>query len=260
VTLAELQQRTLQRLDESTSSPAAVTVDDVTAALNEGQRLFAAISLCIERTERLELEANTVWYNASEQIADWFLPLRCMQRPIGNGTSLFDIPTFDSVEFDEAAANAGTPARVRPARLAELDALNPSWQNVRSSTTLRYGLFGFDTLFIYPAPAVAGVSLEITYAAVPREMSIDGEEPDIPVQFQQFLIDFAIATLRLPDGGAQFERSKGRLSKFLDAAQACAELTRARSKTLQYDREPFELKAFDRSRLLSEPKKRKPAA
>jgi hypothetical protein len=250
---AELQQRTLRRLDESTTAPVAVTLLEVTQALNEGQRLFAAISLSIERTQRFDLIANQAWYQVSEQIEDWFVPLRCMGRPVNSGVSTFDTPLFDAVLFDELAANSNPPSRVRPARLADLDAIDQEWQNARSDTTLRYGMMGFDTMFIYPAPLSSGVTMDITYAAVPRDLSGDYAEPDIPVQFHQNLIEYAVTTLRLTDGGTEFGRTAPLLGKFMEAAQRCADLVRARSKTLQYDRHPFELRAFDRSRLIVDP-------
>jgi hypothetical protein len=258
VTRSELTQRTLRRLAESTSEPVAVTEAEVIRALDEGQRLFAAISLSIERTDRFDLTANQVWYQASVQLPDFFVPLRCAQRPLATGVSEFDVPTFDEVTFDEATANAGAVTRVKPARLAELDALDREWQNARSNTTLRYGVVGFELLFAYPAPSAAGVSLEMTYAATPRDLTSGSQSPDIPSQYHQFLIDYALPTLRLNDGGAELERSVKGLTRFLDAAEQCADTVRARSKTLQYDREPFELRAFDRSRLIGEVvKKRK---
>jgi hypothetical protein len=258
--LGELTDRVLRRLAENTDAPAAVTAAEVAASLNRAQRLFALLTLSIERTAPFSLSVDTVWYRAEDQLGDFLLPLRCAQRAASAATSLWGVPEGDTTLFDEAAADRGPAARVRPATLYEMDALDVQWQTRRGDTMRRYGVLGYDLMFCYPAPQTEGLDCDLTYAAMPRPMASDSDEPDIPREWQQFLSSFAIPDLRLKDGGAELERAKPLLNEFLDAAQRCADKVRHRYRTLGYDAEPFELKSYDRSRLLAEMRKGKKSA
>jgi hypothetical protein len=261
VTLLELKDRLLKRLAESSSAPVAVSSAEAIAAINEAQRLFVLLTLCLERTGTFNLSAGECWYQATDQITDWLLPLRCVQRPVAASGAIWDETNFDETVWDQAPVDRGVAVRVKPARLEDMDALSPTWQTDTDDTAERYGVFGFETFFVWPAPENEGTDLDITYAAEPRTISQDTDEPDIPAQYHLALIDGAMPICRLKDGGVELERTKPYFAAFLDQAAKCAEIVRARSRTFGYDREPFELQAFDRSRLIEMPKKpRKEAA
>jgi hypothetical protein len=232
----------------------------VDAALNEGLRLFALMTLCIERTVVLKLQPGDSYYSILEVLPDWLLPLRCRCHVFANGitASLWDAPTWDEKLFDELAPNSDvTMTRVRPARLADVAALNRSWMSDRNATVKRYGCLGLDLLFVHPAPSAIGTSIELTYAAAPAELAIDEDTPEIAEEDHQALVHFAAATLQMNHGGSEVKQFADESLRFLDLVQHRADLVRARFRTAGYDREPFEVKAYDRSILIAMLKEKK---
>lgn len=262
MTLAELQERTLRRLNDNTTAPASVSLAEVTAALNRALRLFSTLTLCVERTTQLSFTAGSPWSHLSDRLSDWWLPLRVGLIPPVETPGVWDRSVFDAQLFDELAPANGPSTQVRPARLAELDALSRTWQLETGDTTKRYGIVGWDLLYLYPAPATE-INLEFIYAAVARAMAGLTEEPEIAAEWHPVLPECAAVLLRLRDGGAELKRVLPGLDVFLDAAARCADRVRARSRSLRYDRLPAELALFDRSRKdlakLLEAMKEKPA-
>jgi hypothetical protein len=201
----------------------------VIAAINEAQRFFALLTLCLETTGTQALAAATPTYRMLTIFEDWLLPLRVRVFGAGGG-------------------------KVASARLADLDALNPAWQN-EAGAPARYAALGFDFVALHPRPTLTGTSLEWIYAKFPARMSAAGASPEIPEEYHQVLVDYAIPTLRAKEGGQGFLDSLLYLDRFLEAAQKEADYVRTRNKSQLYDRGPFELKSFDRSRLIGEIKK-----
>lgn len=260
--LADLRSRTRKRVDES-GTPAAYSDAEVDASLNEGLRLFALLSLCVERTSVLKASPDRSFYQLLVLLADFLVPLRvrCHVMTTPPSPSEWDVPLWDSVLFDEAVPDAQiTMTKVRPARLADLDALNVSWPTVRNATVQKYGCLGLDLLYIYPAPADTGTSLEITYAAEPMELTVDADVPDIPEAYHQALIHYAVGTLPMKFGGSELAQAADEFTRFLTLAEKCGETVRVRGKALQYDYPPFELKAWMKARAEAmAKKKRRPA-
>lgn len=231
MTLLELQTRTLQRLDEDTSGGGYFSAVEVKAALNEGQRLFAFLTLCLETTATQALDAATPTYRMLTVFSDWFLPLRVRVHGTGG-------------------------RKLAPCTLGDLDALNPAWQN-EAGTPARYAHLGFDFVAIHLRPASTGTSLDWTYAKMPARLISESASPEIPGENHPDLVDYAIPSLRAKEGDAAFLGSLHYFDRFLASAKKKADFMRARSKAQLYDRGPLELKAFDRSRLLSTLKKTK---
>lgn len=213
--------------------------------LNEGLRLFSTLTLAVERRVLLKLQPNTTWYTLLTLLPDFLVPLqvRCYVDTNPAAVAEWDVPLWDAVLFDEAAPDAQTVmTRVRPARLQDLDALSPVWQNERNATVRRYGCLGVDQFFISPAPSAEGTTLELVYAAMAAPITQDFDRPEIPEAHHQALIQFALSTLPLRFGGAEMGDSKAEFQRFLDHAKSCAELVRARSLVRALDRMPFELR------------------
>ena len=219
MTVAELQARTLARLDDS---GVYYPANEVLWAIEEGQRVFALLTLCLERTASLTLAGGTVFYRMLTQYTDWLLPLRVRVGGLYGG-------------------------KVAPARLADLDARSLTWQ-AEEGTPARYAHLGFDFLALHPHPAGAGTSLDVTYARCPAAMNANSTL-EIPEEYHADLIDYAIPALRAKEGGQEFQSSLKYLERFLEGAQKMGDYVRARNVAAGYDRGPFELKAFDRSKL-----------
>ncbi len=221
MTFLELQTRTLKRLDEDTAAPVTYTLADVKAALNEGYLFFVLLTLCLEKTVSYTVQAATTFQHALTDQADFLAPLR---------------------------VRAGA-AKVRPATLADLDALDPAWKAATGSVS-RYGCLGFDLLFFYKRLAAPG-TVELTYAYSPAEMAADGDVPAIPGEYHPVLPQYAVYRVRESLGAEELVRGLGDLETFLLDAGQLARQVRARSIALGYDKLPFELEKFDLSRLLA---------
>jgi len=226
VTLAELRTVTLQRLGQDPTVSGYFTGAMATAALNRSLRLFVLRSLCVERTDTYTLTAATTWSHVLTQLADFLLPLR--------------------LEY--------SGARLRPARLSELDALDAGWQ-ASAGNPERYSLAGLDLLAVYKQLA-AGGTLTVIYAAAPTRMTGDAHVPEIPAEYHDDLVAGAIPLMRLAEGGQEMEKALPGLKRLLDGAAKLAGYVRQRSLDLRYDRLPAELERYDLSRMLAIEKRR----
>ena len=213
-----------ERLDESPADPRYWTAAEVLAALNEAQRLFVFLTLAVERIATLAIPAATPFSSVRTLIPDFMFPLRL--------------------------SLAG--ARLRPARLSELNALSRTWR-ATAGTPARYSLLGLDLMAITPQPT-AGLPAGLTYAAEAAALDSGDDVPEIPGSDHESLIDYAVYALRLKEGGQGLAESLPGLDRFLKAAAARAAIVRARSRAMQYDTLPAELKLADFSRQERKPK------
>ncbi len=100
---------------------------EIVSAVNEGQRLFALLTLCIERTAGFVVAANTTHFHALAQLSDYIATLRLSNA-------------------------AGT--KIRPATFGELWALDTQWP-VATGAPVRYVAAGADLISIYRQPATS---------------------------------------------------------------------------------------------------------
>lgn len=212
--------RCQQRLheDPAVTTPVYYPFPEVLSALNRGQRLLVLLTLCLEKTVTFAATGAT-FYSMRTYFQDWMLPLR-------------------------VSTVAG--ARVRPARLAELDALDSGWQ-ANAGVTTRYGALGFDFFVCYPQSAM---SLVVTYAQAPPAMVQTTDVPAIDEDYHPSLVDFAIPWLRMKEGGQEFQKSLVYLKRFFSEADRLAEYVRQRNVAARYDNLPFELRRLDRSKFM----------
>lgn len=225
MTTADLTNRILTRLDETGAG--YYSPGEVVDAANEGQRLLALLTLCNESSGYLFLNPAQTFYSMLGVFPDWLLPLRV--RNMGG-------------------------AKVQPARLADMDAANPAWQ-ATAGTPGYYAHLGFDLLAIDQQPAGATDALYVTYARSPVDMAGGASAPDVPEEYQPALADYAIPRLRAKEGGSEFTKSLEYFDRFLAAAKKLGDYVRARSQSQLYDRGPFELRAFDKSRAIERMRK-----
>lgn len=219
MTFGEIKGRITKRLDDDPTTPATYTAAEVSAAVNEGLQLFALLTLCLERTASLGISATAGFYHLLPVLSDYLVPLRLV---IGG-------------------------VKVKPATLAQLDALDPNWR-AAVGTTKRYIAKGFDVMGFYPRSTATAA---ITYARSAAALVNDADVPEIPELYHPLLIDFGAYRVLAPQGGQMLARALGYLSPYLDGAARLAGLVRARALALRYDTLPPELERKDLSRLTS---------
>ena len=217
------------RLNEAAGvgGPQFYPASEILAGINEGQRLFCLLTLCLERQTNWVAAANTTFFHLLPVIADYIAPLR----------------------ITDAAG-----AKVRPARFSELWALDTAWPS-SVGAPIRYAAAGADLVALYKRPA-APVTLQVQYAGSPTLLVLDADVPAIPPEYHQELVNFAIYRVRQVEGGAEFAATLPLLDHFLGAAQEYANYVRARNVGAGYDSMPFELSSFDRSRLVGKSKRK----
>ena len=131
---------------------------------------------------------------------------------------------------------------MRPATIAELEALDSAWQTT-TGTPYRYVPVGLDFLAVYPTPPAAD-TLKIVYARCPVDMAAQSDAPEIRAASQYALINYAAYALRNPEGGQEMSKFAGYLSEFFAEAKRVAELVRARNKDGAFETAmPYELQA-----------------
>jgi hypothetical protein len=224
VTLATIQGLVSDRLNESAAmgGPTSYPTTEITAAVNEGLRLFATLTLCIEKTAAWAVTPAQTFQHMMLIFADWLAPLRI---------------------------STATGAKVRPARLSELWALDSAWVASPGPPT-RYASMGFDLVALYQQPAAGGTVLTCQYAACPPPLVNAGDVPAIPLEYHEQLVKYGIYRCRQPEGSEPLESVLPLLEEFLAAAQDYAEFVRARNVGAGYDTLPMELALFDRSTLV----------
>jgi hypothetical protein len=244
MTFSNLQQRLAARLGEGPGALVYYSAANQGEALNEIQRLFVLLTLCLESIRTLILSPGNRFYHMLEW-PDWLLPLRVSlsQDTTAGQTALYDAVLYDTAMYNEEAYPglvASTAPKLRPASLAELSALNAAWLSATGNPE-RYGLLGLDLLFLDRAPIVPGTKLLITYARSPVAMSGDNDVPEIPEGDHLALIDGAEVLLRLTEGGQELADAMPAFDRFLAAVKLRADDVRKRSVARGYDHSPPEL-------------------
>jgi hypothetical protein len=221
VTVAQIETRIYARLDDDGTY---YTPAEVRRKINEAQRFFVLLTLCLEKTVTLALDANTAFYHLLQEsgFEDFLCPLRI--KVVG-------------------------ASRLIKSRISDLDALDQDWQ-ATAGTPDRYCQLGLDLVGLNRQPASTGTSLSITYAYAPAVLTASGSTPAIPAEYHPDLIDYAIHALRVKEGGKDFLDSLVLLGRFLENAAKLNEFMRGRNLSKRYDMLPAELRKTDISRLL----------
>jgi hypothetical protein len=207
--------RVSQRLNEA-GTPVYYPKAELVAALNEAQRYFVLLTLGLENSISWTPEAT--FTHMLSVASDWICPLRITDS---------------------------TGAKVRPATLAELAALNPSWISSDTAIT-RYLSLGADFIGVYGQSFAA---LTVTYVQAPAALVDDTDVPAIPAEYHAALVSYAIYRCRMVEGAQEFSKTIPYHDRFMDAAKQYAGFVRSRNKGARYDKCPPEDEFFDRSKL-----------
>ena len=223
MTLAEMVLRVSQRLNEAPAAggPTFYPVTEITAALNEADRMFCLLTLALEKTVLWTAPAATAITRMLLAFPDWMVPLRLAN------------------EF-------GAP--IRPCRLHDLWALDSQWP-IAAGDPIRYATAGSNLLALYPQP-VAPQDIFVTYVRSPLGLVLDADTPETPTEYHPAYIPYAIYRLRQVEGGEPFAASLPLFATFLDAATEYNVFMRTRNIGAGYDAVPMELKLYDRSALI----------
>ena len=223
MTLGQMKALVSQRLNEA-GNPVFYPASEIQNALNESQRLWCLLTLCLEKTATWNTAPT--WTHLLPLIPDYLAPLRLTTQ---------------------------TGMKVRPARISELFALDSQWP-ASVGPTYRYVALGADLVGIYPTWPQP---LQLQYAGSPATLVADADTPQIPAEFHEQLVKFGCYRLRMVEGGAEFAKVLPLLDEFLSVADEYAKYVRARNIGAGYDSLPFELSSFDRSLLVGKAKGRK---
>lgn len=198
--------------------------------LDEAQRCFCFMTLCLEQISTLNLTANMPYYRWQVEFPDFIAPLRLRN-------------------------NSANGAKLIPATVNDLQALNTAWP-LEPGTPKRYASSGCNWLSIHPRPSSGGSSLSVTYARSPLDLLADSQSPEIPDEYHMSLLDYAVPRLRASEGGQEWEMSMPSMKRFWADVAKMALYTRTRNRAARYDTMPPEQQFFDGSRLI-DPSKRK---
>jgi hypothetical protein len=207
-----------RRLDDATSS-GTPSLDNVYwslaegyCAVNEAQRQFALLTLCIEASGVLPLTASRCFYGIRGYLPGYLLPLRVS---IGG-------------------------VKLQPACLTELDARYNSWA-ATPGTPGKYMQIGLNLCAIIPQPTGAS-SATITFAREPSVLVATGDVPEIPEEYHPALSKYAAYYLLQKRGGQYLELAISLWNEFLADASQCADYVRRRNRARQYDHAPAEFR------------------
>ena len=204
------------------SAPVAYPTSEIAAALNEANRLFVLLTLGLETTQPWTVPPATTFFNMLSVFPDWIVPLRF---------------------------TTSTGAKVRPARVDAILSLDASWTN-SPGPPQRYAYLGSDFIALYQQPPVEGTILQVTYARAAVALVNATDTPEVPEEYHHHFPDYAVYRCRQWEGGEEFQKTLDGLNGYFDAAQHYADYVRSRNLASRYDRVPFELQKFDRSRLV----------
>lgn len=249
----DIRGRVISRLEWSATDPTAKAIAG--AAVNEGQRLFCFLTLSLEAQRPFTLTPGVAFYHMlNEGWSDWIVPLRVgISNDISSGTdSRFDEPEADTSQFNDQAQSGlvtTTNPKLRPASLWDMAAENDAFLNATGTPTM-YGCLGWDLMHYNKATTAIGQKVNITYARSCLPLVNDSDVPEIHDADHECLIEYGTWRVRINEGGQELISAKPLFQAFLDNAKQRANEVRARSLSLRYDRQPFELEGFDYSRVI----------
>jgi len=232
VNLTALEKRVWERLEQDPGAP-TTPEPEVARAINAGYSLLCLLTLYLERTITITLSANKCFYGIRNLAPDYLRPLRLV---------------------------SGYPlARLRPSRIADLDAIDVNWMITTDRPSpadgvdppSRYVALGLNLLVIWQQPT-ADVDAQLTYAYEPPPLVAGADSPIVPEEYHEDLVKFALVWIRLKEGGQELQKVLPLLAEFAADASKLSDFVRARSIGSAYDSVPFELRSQDVSRLLKE--------
>ncbi len=277
-----------QRLNEGQVGPTFYPTGEIIAALNEANRLFCLLTLGLEKTATWNVPSGATFFHMLGFFPDWIVPLRI--TTVGGAkvrpSRFEDLSSLDSQWISSPGApyryaamgadflalyqqpagySAGTvtatngSASVAGTGTAWTSAMAGGWIQIQGvyCTIAAVSAAGALTLTAPLTEAggaglayAIGTNLSVTYARGPAKLVNDADIPETPAEYHPRYVDYAIYRMRQVEGAQEFAKALPLLGTFLDAAQHYGSYVRARNLGSRYDMVPFELQAFDRSKLL----------
>ena len=151
MTRAQIRDRILQALNESTSAPVFWTTAQLDAVIDEASEVLAEEAKAIRRTAFVARQAGATYYSTRGVAPDVMAIYRLW------------LPDLDR--------------RLVAVSLAELDAQNETWPNATGDPEYWFPI-SWDMFGIYPHPATGGGLLRMDYIAWPRTLLDDSDEPE----------------------------------------------------------------------------------
>lgn len=178
MTSLEMQTRVWERLEESDSDPSRYSAADVLEYLNDAvQHLVSRAGLFVT-TATLTQQAETLFA---------------------------DLPT-DCIAVESLARDTG-PWFLDPTTPYELDRgtrddANPRWPAQHAVGSRAYFPFGLDEVALWPFSSAGGDTYTLTYRqdAGVTTLVAAGDEPSVPADYHDALVDYAVARCLIVDG------------------------------------------------------------
>ncbi len=242
--LSDIRTRALDRIEVDPTDPAWQFA--ATAAINEGQRIFAFLTLTLEATRPFILTPGNQFYSMLPVWPDWIVPLRVRisNNVAATAGATFDAPQGNTAMFNQQAYSAlvatATP-KLRPESLFEMEMADAGFLNIAGTPT-RYGCIGADLLYLNRNPSLQGINLLIHYARMPVPLVLDNDVPEILDADHEALISYAIPRLRANEGGMELKNATPLSAEFLAYVKTRADDVRDRSNKAGLDNVPPEEK------------------
>jgi hypothetical protein len=207
MTLTQLQQAVLGALGDGGNTVGFYTPAEAEAALNAAQQVFALGSFCIERTATQVITAGNNY--GKLDFADMIVPFTVR---------------VGGIRFEASS-------------LADMQAENPYWTYAaddRARIQRKYAILGSRMIAIAPR-SPNDMTLSVLYAAAPVPIS---GSPEIAAEYHPALAQYAIARLRIKEGGSMMAKDANRMREFWTAVLECGDKVRNRCRTHFYDAKP----------------------
>ena len=165
----ELKTEVFRRLNESSSSPVYWTEADVEESLNDGYQELADATEWYERHVTMDLLSHRTYYDMRYVAEDtWLGPRRCFNNQTSRWLDPSNVNDFDSerVKWED---NGGEPQRFF---------MRGSWW------------FG-----VWPQPDADSGTLRLYYSGTPPTLTADADTIEIPLEFQEGVIEYAVYDL-----------------------------------------------------------------
>lgn len=165
MTRAQIRDRILAALNESTSAPVFWSTAQLDAVIDEASEVLAEEAKAIRRTAYVARQAGAIYYF-----------IRGIASDVMAVTRLW-LPDLNK--------------RLTAVSLAELDAQNAQWVTATGDPEYWFPI-SWDCFGIYPHPAQGGGVMRIDYLAWPRSLQDDEDEPEFREADQDSLVIYGV--------------------------------------------------------------------
>ena len=178
MTLSELRELVYDRLDEDPDEPLRYTQADVLDYLNDGIQMYSTRVQFVVTDTTLTQEPGRLFYD---------LPSDCVGvisvRSVTTGFNLIPV-TFKQLDRDE---------------------YDPRWTRTESTRANAYLAFDTREIGLWPKSTAGGETYTLTYhqEVGSANLSADTDQPDLPEEYHEALVDYVVARALLSEGKIQ---------------------------------------------------------